>query len=38
MPWHTQSAMPVNATTENYYSGINALSLWAMIQGYLYSF
>ncbi len=37
MPWHTQSAMPVNATTDNYYSGINALSLWAISQEHHYS-
>lgn len=36
MPWHSQSAMPLNATTDNCYTGINALNLWAISQERLY--
>lgn len=32
MPWHKQAAMPINATTDNHYNGINALSLWVISQ------
>jgi len=29
MPWHGQSALPLNAKTQNYYNGINIPQLWA---------